>query len=1003
MTQQYRLKNGGRIDRSRPLNFTFNGRRYRGFQGDTLASALLSNGVNLIARSFKYHRPRGIMAAGTDEANALVQLEPRTPRTLANQQATRIELYDNLVAESLNCWPSPEFDLMAINGLFHRLMPSGFYYKTFMWPVKAWKYYEHIIRHAAGLGQSPKDPDPDHYDKINAHCDVLIIGGGPAGLMAALSAGRTGARVILADEQVELGGQLLNERLEISGKPALDWVADIEAELSTMAEVKTLKRTTAFGYYDHNFTALVETRTNKLVDGGETSRQRLWRVHPKRVVLATGALERPLVFTDNDRPGIMLASAFRAYANRFGVIAGRNVVVFANNDDAYRTALDLKAAGANIPAIIDVRTNPDGDLPTRAIEAGIEIYDNSAITGVTGTKAVRAIEVMDLNPNGDGVVGQARTIECDGVACSGGWNPVIHLHSHSGGKAVYDTERGLFVPGDSPQASHCAGAAAGTFDLSRCLEDGAAAGKDAAAKAGFKKGGKRKLPQCEDIIEGSVRLLWAVPTTKPIGQRGKHFLDLAHDVTVADVQLAAREGYRSVEHTKRYTTLGMAMDQGKTGNISGMAALAQALGVENPGDVGTTTFRPPYTPTTIGALAGRDVGALAAPVRMTPIHHWHERAGCKWEDVGDWRRPLYYPQSGETTQDTLNRECLAARNAVGIIDASTLGKIDIQGADSAEFLNRIYTNAWSKLEVGKCRYGLMLGEDGMVKDDGVTTRLDEHHYLMTTTTGNAASVLGWLEEWLQTEWPDLDVYCNSVTENWATLSICGPMARALLQELTNDIDLSAEAFPFMTMRTGTVAGIPARVFRISFTGEMSFEINVPAGYGLALWTQLMNSGEKYGITPYGTESMHILRAEKGYIIVGQETDATVTPIDLGMDWIISKNKKDFIGRRSLSRSDTRRQDRKQLVGVRPDDIDYVLPEGGQIVEDRNHSIPMPMIGHITSSYYSANLGRSFALALIEGGSKRHGDKVYVPLPGKTITAEITAPVFYDPEGSRLNG
>jgi len=1002
MGQKYRLPDSGRIDRTHRLHFTFNGRRYQGYKGDTLASALLANGIRLVARSFKYHRPRGIMAAGSEEANALVQLEPGTACTLANQQATRVELYDNLVAESVNCWPGPEFDLMAVNSLFHRLMPAGFYYKTFMWPTRAWKYYEHVIRHAAGLGRSPTTSDPDIYDKMNAHCDVLVVGAGPSGLMAALTAARTGARVIIADEQNEPGGQLLNERLLISGKPALDWVADVEAELNNLPEVRFLKRTTAFGYYDHNFAALVETRTDKIVDGGAISRQRLWRVHPQRVVLATGALERPLVFSDNDRPGIMLASAYRAYSNRYGVRAGRRVVLFTNNDDAYRTALDLHAAGIRIPAIIDIRPMPDGELPTRAMAAGIEVLDNSAITSVTGTKQVKSIEVMQLNTDGDGVSGQARTIECDGIACSGGWNPVIHLHSHSGGKADYDSERGIFVPGDSPQASRSTGSANGIFDLNECLEDGAAAGREAAARAGFRKTGRRKCPVADHTEERPLRLLWAIPTTAPIGQRGKHFLDLQHDVTVADIQLAAREGYRSVEHAKRYTTLGMATDQGKTGNIPGMATLAQALGVANPGDVGTTTFRPPYTPTTIGVFAGRDVGALAAPTRQTPMHHWHERAGCRWEDVGDWRRPWYYPQPGESMHDAVDRECLAARNRVAILDASTLGKIDIQGPDAAEFLNRIYTNAWTGLGVGKCRYGLMLGEDGMVMDDGVTTRLGDHHYLMTTTTGNAASVFGWLEEWLQTEWPDLKVYCNSVTESWATASICGPKARALLQELTEGVDLSADAFPFMTMRQGSVAGIPARVFRISFTGELSFEINVPAGYGLALWSQLMISGEKYGITPYGTESMHVLRAEKGYIIVGQETDATVTPVDLGMDWIISK-KKDFIGRRSLSRSDTTREGRKQLVGLLTDDAADVLPEGSQIIEHQTAHIPTPMIGHVTSSYFSANLGRSIALALIKGGRGRHGEKVYVPLPDRVIRAEITAPVFYDPDGGRLRG
>ncbi len=1001
MAQQNRVANSGHVNREKPINFTFNGHHLQGYAGDTLASALLANDVRVVGRSFKYHRPRGIMAAGAEEANALVQLEEGN-RTLPNQQATRVELYEGLVAKSVNCWPGPNFDMMAINSWFHRLMPAGFYYKTFMWPISGWKIYEHFIRRAAGLGQSPMEPDPDQYDQMNVYCDVLIAGGGPSGIAAALAAGRTGARVILADEQPLPGGQLLNETYEINGKPAQNWIDTSLAELSELENVTVLKRTTVFGYYDHNFVGLLETRTPKLTDGGETTRQRMWHVRTKRVVVATGALERPLIFSDNDRPGVMLANAARAYLNRYGVKVGSSVVVFTNNDDAYRTAITLKESGVKVVCVIDTRPAPDGDLPTDVLAAGIPVYDNATITGVKGTRAIKSVEVMSLNPEGDGVTGPARTISCDVVASSGGWNPVIHLHSHSGGKAVFDENRGIFIAGETQQASECIGAANGTFQLDECLKDGFKAGKTAAGQAGFKKASRRKLPSADAVYEAPARILWALPSTKPIGERGKHFLDLQHDVAVSDVQLAAREGYQSVEHTKRYTTLGMATDQGKTGNIPGMAVLAQALGVANPGDVGTTTFRPPYTPTTLGAFAGRNVGYLTAPVRMTPMHHWHELAGCAWEDVGQWKRPWYYPKEGETMQDAVNRECIAARNSIGILDASTLGKIDIQGPDAAEFLNRIYTNAWSKLAIGKCRYGLMLKEDGMIFDDGVTTRISDTHYLMTTTTGNAAQVLGWLEEWLQTEWPELKVYCNSVTEAWATLSICGPKARDLLSEFTDDIDLSQDAFPFMTFKEGTVGGIPARVFRISFTGESSFEINVPASYGLALWTQLINAGEKYGITPYGTETMHVLRAEKGYIIVGQETDGTVIPQDLGMEWIISKTK-DFLGRRSFSRDDALRSDRKQLVGLLPIDKSIVLEEGAQIVSNNSNETPIPMIGHVTSSYFSATLERSFALALISSGRERHGEHVYIPtLEGKVLRAEVTEPVFYDPEGERLN-
>jgi len=1003
MTQPNRLKSGGRIERENPVYFTFNGKRYQGYRGDTLASALLANGVKLIGRSFKYHRPRGIVASGVEEPNAIVQLETGA-RTLPDYQATAIELYDGLYAESVNCWPSPNFDVMAINNLIQRFIPAGFYYKTFMWPKWGWKYIEPFIRQSAGLGKVPSEPDPDIYDKKNTHCDVLVVGAGPAGLSAALAAGRSGARVILCDDQPEAGGWLLNENHVIDDAPALDWVAMAMAELLKMENVRVLNRTTAFGYYDHNFAGLLERRGSNASRGEiNRSRQRLWRVRAKQVVLATGAIERPMIFSDNDRPGVMLAGAVRAYVNRYGTAPGNKVCIFTNNDSAYRTALELHDAGVSVQTIIDVRDGPDGDLPLAAMSRGIEVIDNSAITGVTGNKGVKSIEVMSLNADASGVTGDARQIDCDLVGSSSGWNPALHLHSHSGGKAVFEDERAIFVPGPTLQNNQCCGAANGQFSLAEALESGNDAGTKAATMAGFKKPRKKvTLAACEDESEGVMRHVWAVPTTKPIGQRGKHFLDPQNDVTAADVQLAAREGYRSIEHAKRYTTLGMASDQGKTGNIPGMAVLAHALGVERIGDVGTTTFRPPYTPVTMGALAGRDVGAFSDPARQTPIHHWHQIAGCKWEDVGQWKRPWYYPTNKETMRDAVMRECHAARNAIGILDATTLGKISIQGPDAAEFLNRIYTNAWSKLAVGKCRYGLMLKEDGMIMDDGVTSRLGENDYLMTTTTGNAAAVLAWMEEWQQTEWPELKVYFTSVTEQWATVSICGPKARHLLSELTTDISLSPSDFPFMTVREGTVAGLPARVFRISFTGESSYEINVPASTGMSLWTALINAGQKYGITPFGTETMHVLRAEKGYIIVGQETDGTTTPYDLGMNWIVSKTK-DFIGKRSLARADNHRPDRKQLVGLLPLNPMEVLPEGGQITVEREPEIPAKMIGHVTSSYYSSTLERSFALALIKGGRERHGDIIHIALSDKTISAKITDPVFYDPKGERLNG
>lgn len=1003
MSQSQRLSDGGRIDRSSLIEFYFNGRLYTGYKGDTLASALLANGVKLVGRSFKYHRPRGIMTAGTEEPNALVQLE-RGANTIPNVPATRIPLYDGLDASSVNCWPSPQFDVMAINGLFHRILPAGFYYKTFMWPASAWKFYEHFIRRAAGLGHSPKEPDTDTYDKMNAHADVVIIGAGPAGLSAALSAGRTGARVILVDENTELGGQLLNEREEIDGAPALDWVAEAEAELVQMADVTILKHTMATGLYDHNFLSLVENRSDVISsDQNGKTRQRFWRVRAKQIVLATGAIERPLIYADNDRPGCMLAGALRTYVNRYGVAPGSRHAIFTNNDDAYRTALDLKAAGADVACVIDIRKDPAGELVTRTIEAGIEVIDGSAITAVIGKTEIRAIEVMHLNETADGVTGAARTIKCDIVGSSGGWNPAVHLHSHPGGKCVWRDEDGVFLPGDTVLACQSVGAANGSFSLQAALNEGDFAGTDTASSLGMTNKDRREVAKASDpVTEDPWRVLWYIPTTKPAGERGKHFLDPQNDVSVTDVQLAAREGYRSVEHTKRYTTLGMATDQGKTGNIPAHATLAAALGQSVP-ETGTSTFRPPYSPTALGAYAGREVGEFYDPVRRTPMHEWHEKAGCLWEDVGQWHRPWYYPNEGESMAEAVARECLAVRNQVGMLDATTLGKIDIQGPDAAEFLNRIYTNAWLKLQPGRCRYGLMLGEDGMVMDDGVTSCLGENHYLMTTTSGGAPRVMAWLEEWLQTEWPELKVYLTSVTEQYATLQVAGPHARALLSELTTDIDLSSEAFPFMSWKAGTVAGIPARVFRISFTGESSYEINVPSSVGLSLWNDIMLAGEKYGITPFGTETMHVLRAEKGFIIVGQETDGTVTPIDLGMNWIVSSKKPDFVGKRSLSRADMVKPGRKQLVGLRTTDPTEVLPEGGQIVAETKPKPPMDMIGHVTSSYWSAALGHSIALALVMGGQDRMGETVYVPLDGKTIACEIVSPVFYDPEGERLNG
>ncbi|MFQ5774638.1 MAG: sarcosine oxidase subunit alpha family protein [Kiloniellaceae bacterium] len=1000
----FRLPEGGLIDRTEPVRFRFDGRPYQGYAGDTLASALLANGVHLVGRSFKYHRPRGILAAGVEEPNALVQLGGGAA-TDPNMRATQVELVEGLSARPQNCWPSLGFDVGAVNDRLSRIFPAGFYYKTFMWPAALWMKYEYFIRHAAGLGRAPAARDPDRYDKTFAHCDVLVVGAGPAGLAAALAAGRAGARVVLAEQDAALGGALLGLAGEtINGKPALDWVGEARRQLEALEEVTILTRTTAYGYFDHNFVGLLERVTDHLADKpAHLPRQRLWKLRAKQVVLATGALERPLVFCDNDRPGIMLAGACRTYLNRYAVKPGAKAVVFTNNDGAYRAALDMAAAGIEIAGIVDLRPDPEGPASERAEAAGLPVLSGHALVGTRGDKRVEQVRVARLSEDGERIVGTAEPLDCDLVAMSGGWNPTLHLFSQSRGQVRFDEELGSFVPGRSVQAERSAGACNGAFGLGACLAQGAAAGEQAAKDAGFKAGGRRrKTPTAEDTGFLPARRVWLVPSDKPLGQRGKHFVDFQNDVTAADLKLAVREGYRSIEHVKRYTTTGMGTDQGKTGNVNAIGIVAEAL--DRPiTEVGVTTFRPPYTPVAFGAFAGRDVDDLLDPVRKTPIHAWHERNGAVFEDVGQWKRPWYYPRARETMHEAVNREVKAVRDSLGVLDASTLGKIDIQGADAAELLNRVYTNAWKKLEVRRCRYGLMLGENGMVMDDGVTARLGETHFLMTTTTGNAASVLAHLEEYLQTEWPDLEVYLTSVTEQFATVSIAGPNARRLLAELSEDIALSPEALPHMGLAEGTVAGIPARVFRVSFTGEASYEINVPASCGLALWQAVMTAGAKYDITPFGTEAMHVLRAEKGFIIVGQETDGSVTPIDLGMDWIVSK-KKDFVGRRSLARPDMLKPDRKQLVGLLTDDPQEVLPEGAQLVERALAKPPVPMVGHVTSSYYSPNLGRSIALALVKGGRARKGQKLYAPpAAGASVACTIAEPVFLDPEGKRLHG
>jgi len=994
----YRLAHGGRIDRGRRLEFTFNGAPMAGYAGDTLASALIANGVDIVARSFKYRRPRGIVGAGAEEPNAILQLGEGA-RTLPAQRATRTELHYGLAARMVNCWPSAHFDVSGVLNGVSRLLPAGFYYKTFKWPASYWKHYEHVIRAGAGLGYAPADADADTYDKINAHCDVLIVGGGPAGLAAALAAGRSGARVIVADEQNEFGGSLLGSRERIDGAPATAWIVRVCAELADMPEVTLLPRSTVFGYYDHNFLTILERLTDHLPSFDATGpRQRLWRLRATQVVAATGAIERPLVFGNNDRPGVMLASAVSSYVNRYAVAPGRRAVVFANNDNGYRTALDLRAAGIEVRGIVDSRCGGSGAWQQTARDAGMAVLEGHVVPNVTGHRRIKAVRTAALSADGERLTGDGPRLDCDLLAMSGGWSPVVHLQSQSGARPRFDTSRACFVPGDPVQAERSAGSARGTWDTAGCLLEGNEAGVAAAAACGFETAAPG-VPAADEAEETALEPLWRVPGFKPVSRGPKQFVDYQNDTTAADIHLAIRENYTSIEHVKRYTALGFGTDQGKLGNINGMAIVAEQLGKPLPA-VGTTTFRPAYTPVTFGAIAGRDIGALLDAVRYTPMHAWHVAAGAEFENVGQWKRARYYPRPGESMRQAVDRECLATHNAIGVLDYSTLGKIDIQGPDAAELLDRVYTNNWQKLKIGRCRYGMMLGEDGMVMDDGVTSHLGENHYLMTTTSGGAARVLAWLEAWLQTEWPDLQVYLTSVTDHWSTVSIAGPYSRDLVSELCEGIDLSTEAFPFMSIREGVAAGVPARVARVSFTGELSFEISVPANHGLHLWQRVMAAGEKYGATPYGTETMHVLRAEKGFIIVGQDTDGSVTPVDLGMAGLLS-TKKDFIGRRSLDRSYLQRNDRRQLVGLLTTEPDAVLPEGAQLINTQEYTRPVPMVGWVTSSYYSARVGRSVALALVDGGRERIDEHVFAPLAdGRVLAARITAPVFFDAEGRR---
>ena len=1021
MRQPWRLHGGSAIDASRTLAFTFNGMRYHGHPGDTLASALLANGVHLVGRSFKYHRPRGVMAAGVEEPNAIVQVGEGA-RATPNLKATEVPLYEGLVANSVNVFPSAGFDLGAVSGWFSRFMPAGFYYKTFFGSPFLWqRVFEPFIRRAGGWGKAPAEADPDRYERCYDHCDLLVVGAGPAGLAAASAAAASGARVILADENDTFGGSLLarcpaptvdgdgpatgpasvRSRPRINGQPALEWVRKATDRLAA-GGVRMLPRTTVFGYYDNNCLAALERRAPPgAVPPPHQPRERIRHFRCRGVVLATGAHERPLVFANNDRPGIMLAGAVEAYVHRWGVRPGRRAVVFTNNDRAYETVVALTEAGAEVVAVVDARDRPPASLVERTRAHGVPVRAGHAVCDTRGRRRVSRVAVAPL---AGGHVGRPDWLACDLLAVSGGWSPVVHLHSQAQGSLVYDETWCCFRPAAESAARGSAGACNGTFSLAGALAEGHAAGIAAAAACGLEPP-SLPVPAAEAEDDGPPLPLWRVPEPDRAahGMR-RHFVDLQNDTTAADIRLAVREGFESVEHMKRYTLTGFGTDQGKTANVNGLAILAEMTATPI-ARVGTTTFRPPYTPVTFGAMGGRDRGALFDPERVTAMHDRHLAAGAVFEDVGQWKRPWYYPRPGEDMPAAVARECRAVRERVGAMDASTLGKIDIQGPDAAEFLDRVYTNNWRKLAVGKVRYGIMCREDGMVFDDGTTARLAENRYLMTTTTGNAAPVLDHLEEYLQTEWPQLRVRLTSVTEQWAVVTIAGPLSRRVLQKLAPDTDFSAQAFPFLSWRSVPFGGVEARVFRISFTGELQYEINVPWHYGASLWDAVMRAGAEFDIAAYGTETMHVLRAEKGFIIVGQETDGTQTPDDLGLAWAVSQTKADFIGRRSLARPDCRRPDRKQLVGLWPEQRDAAIAEGTQLVGPGLSGAPppVPMEGFVTSSYSSPALGGRFCLALVKGGRSRHGEVLEAVTEGRPVRVTICDPVFYDREGARRDG
>jgi len=996
MTQIFRLNKIGLINRDKKVSFRFNGKSYFGYEGDTLASALLANGVHLIGRSFKYHRPRGFFGSGVDEPYALVQLY-RNNESEPNVKATEQELFEGLEASSINCWPSVNFDIGAINNILKIFLPAGFYYKTFMWPKSFWhKFYEPFIRKAAGLGVASTKHDQEKYEHKYEYCDLLIVGSGPSGLASAYSAAKNGARVILAEDKARFGGSLLTSETNIGNQNGKEWAENIIAELKEMPNVVVKNRSQVFGYYDHNMLVMSERISDHLPSTKKYSpRQRLWYIRAKETIISSGSIERPIVFGNNDTPGVMLSSAAKEYLKVYGVLVGKKPLIFTNNDSGYETAIEFKKNGVE-PVILDTRKNPKSEIIDEAKNLNIDIKFSYVVVAAKGYKKVKSADISKISEDKKNL-GTIENINCDCICVSGFWTPTIHLASQSGNKTVFNKNIDAFVPGQSKQKETTVGAANGTFTLEETLKNSFNVGYNLSNKITANKN-KISIPSVVEKKSTQHDKFWCVPLPK--GKSYKRFLDFQNDVAVSDVEIALTEGYRSIEHVKRYTTLGMATDQGKTSNLNGLQLVSNIENKIVP-EVGHTTFRPPYTPVTIGAIVGREIGKHSKPTRKSPIHSWHEKNKAVFVDAGVWLRPRYYKQANETLFEGSKREATNVRKNVGVCDVTTLGKIDIKGPDAAELLNRVYTNAWLKLPVGKARYGVMLREDGIVMDDGTTTRISENHYHMTTTTAQAANVLAHLEYYLQVVWPELNVNVVSTTEQWAGAAIAGPNSRALLQKLFPNIDVSNEVLSFMGYVESNLFGIKARIFRISFSGELAYEINVESDNGIFMWEKIMELGREFKIQPYGTEALSTLRIEMGHV-AGSELDGRTIPYDNSLEGMVSK-KKDFIGKRSLNRNAFIAEDRQKVVGVVPLDKKTSIPEGSHLVRDAKAKLPNPKLGYISASCWSVEYDNPFSLAILKDGKNMIGEKLFAmsPLKNKTIPVEIVSSHYVDPKGERV--